>query len=721
MKCDSKTYLYVGFLIFLTSITFAQRKDKSIDAIDIYTRVVESGVEDENLIYRLANANYFNRDFVAAAKWYKRYFEMPLVQPSLLDNYRYGQVLKTQKKYKEADSLLLTYYNFKGVRYESISDANEGIIGIDNDGVFELQNVNYNTRLSEYPAFINENELYAVGYGLNSKKRVKKKDVTSDIYKLSTNGQFLPLSEYINSEYNEGPIAITNDGKTMYFTRNAYLKGRVERDSNDLVTINIYIAEFKNGKWKNIREFPFNSPEYSVGHPALSKDNKTLYYVSNIPGGKGGTDIYEVPILKNGLLGKPRNMIELNTVGNEMFPFIDPYNESLYFASDGSESFGGLDIFISKKSPDNTYKRSYNLGRQINSSYDDFSFMIGSDRTGYYASNKDSGVGSDDIYSFMVRRDFEVLPYINFKGIAREFDSNLPLARVKLALFDKNGNLIDSTFSGEDGYYEFPEINGNEVDYIRIEKDQFQYSEKNITNAMRKGKEPLVIRLVNLERNVPDEIGVTGKIIDKNARNTLANATVTALDIDGNILGTTKTKWYGFYTLKNVPSKNIAFLRIEKNSYQTEEVPVGLKDLDESGYLKIDLNMIKKNVPLELNNDIASILNPIHFDYAKSEIRPDAKVELDKVVEVLKKFPTLKIRIESYADSQGSYLTNIKLSHARAYATYNYIISQGISPRKLEYRGYGEFYLLNKCGNGVKCSDEEHRVNRRSSFRIIKI
>ena len=130
MTSIRKTFIYVGFLVLLTSTTFAQRKDKSINAVDIYTRVVESGVEDENLIYRLASAHYFNRDFTAAAKWYKRYFKMPSVQPSLLDNYRYGQVLKTQKKYKEADSLLLTYYNFKGIRYIRASGTKEEILSI---------------------------------------------------------------------------------------------------------------------------------------------------------------------------------------------------------------------------------------------------------------------------------------------------------------------------------------------------------------------------------------------------------------------------------------------------------------------------------------------------------------------------------------------------------------------------------------------------------------
>ncbi|MFH6770301.1 carboxypeptidase regulatory-like domain-containing protein [Gaetbulibacter aestuarii] len=734
MKNFCKTQWNLGFLLVFSAMALAQSKDKQtkpdneafenleyINAIDIYTRVAERGEGDEKLIHRLATANYFNRDFKAAAKWYNTYYNMPSARPSLLDNFYYGQILKTQKEYKKADSLLLSYYNYKGIRYTSLANPKEDPMAINNDSVFELRPYNYNTKRSEYPAFIKNNELYVVGYGLNKKKREGSAGLTSDIYKASANGEFVHLSEFINSEYNEGPLAITNDGKTMYFSRNAFLNGRIERNKNNIVTINIYIAKFKQGKWKDVKAFPFNSIEFSVGHPALSKDNKTLYYASNIPGGKGGTDIYSVSIKDDGTFGKPKNLEAINTIGNEMFPFIDPYDESLYFASNGPESIGGLDVFISKKNPDNEYKRSYNLGEQINTTSDDFSFMIGADRIGYFASNKNYDKSIDDIYSFKALKDFEVIPYINFKGIARNFDTDEPLANVKLTLHDANGNIVASTITDDNGYYEFGELDARNVAYVRAEKDNFQTSEKNITKAMRNGKEPLDIRLVYLGISVPEEIVITGKIQDNKTDEVLKNVSVKALDIDGNILEMTTTKWYGYYTLENLKSDKVAFLKIEKDGYQTEEVPVNIKDVDAQGNLKIDVKMVKNNVPLELNNDIAAILNPIYFEYAKSDILPASKIELDKVVAVLNKFKSIKIRIESYTDSRGRDITNIKLSHARARSTYDYLISKGISPERLEYYGFGELGILNHCTNGVPCTEAEHRINRRSTFRIIKL
>ena len=191
--------------------------------------------------------------------------------------------------------------------------------------------------------------------------------------------------------------AITADGMTLYFSRNNYLKERIGHNKNDVVTIDLYRAENVNGSWKKITALPFNNTEYSVGHPALSPDGKTLYFSSDKPGGKGQTDLYQVPLFDDGSFGSPKNMAALNTLGKEMFPFVDS-DGVLYFASDRQESMGGLDLFMAPLEADGSYQRVYHTGQQINSRHDDFAYTINANGIGFFGSNRQGDVSGDDIH-----------------------------------------------------------------------------------------------------------------------------------------------------------------------------------------------------------------------------------------------------------------------------------------------------------------------------------
>ncbi|WGH75484.1 carboxypeptidase regulatory-like domain-containing protein [Tenacibaculum tangerinum] len=693
-----------------------------INAIEIYESVVESGVEDPKLIHRLASANYFNGKYDDAAKWYKKYYSIPTVKRTILDDYRYGQVLKTQKQYKEADSLLATYYQYKGMRYKSLEGVNEYTEIIDNSGIFRFQQFEWNTVLSEYPAFIKENDLYVSGYDLDSKKKRRIRDTTTDLYKLEESGKFVPISDFVNSVYNEGSFTITNDGKTMYFTRNSYLNGRLKKRSDDVVTIGVYVAQFRDGEWKNVKEFPFNNENYSVGHPTLSKDNKTLYYISDEPGGKGGTDLYKVTVFKDGTFGEPENMVELNTLGDEMFPFIDHIDGSLYFSSDGPQSMGGLDVFISKLTADKVYKRAYNLGNQINSTYDDFAFLIGKNRIGYFASNKVNDVGMDDVYSFEMLKDFQVPNFFKLNGIVTDYDTDLPLHQVQITLFDKENNIVSKTVTNAFGGYEFDEIKASEMGYITADKEAYQHTEKNITPKHIEAK-ILDVTMLSLAKEIPKFITISGKVKDVKLKAPISRATVKLLDINNNVLQETTSNDAGSYVFSNVTTNAVVFMRAEKSSYQTEEEEINLKEVHNGEFIK-DIYLAKNNVLLEMGNDISTILNPIYFDYGQSNIRPDAAVELEKIVQVLRKYPTLVIKIESHTDSRGTSDFNRNLSDKRAKATRDYIIYKGISDNRItSATGYGEDKLLNHCGNANqnKCTEEEHQVNRRSNFYIVDV
>lgn len=209
----------------------------------------------------------------------------------------------------------------------------------------------------------------------------------------------ISFSDKINSKYHEGPSVFTNDQNTIYFTRNNFRPGKYKTSEEDINELKIYTAERNSkGEWSNIKEFVHNNNDYSTGHPALSPDNQTLYFVSNMPGGSGGTDIYKCT-WENGSWGKPVNLGKpVNTEGNEMFPFVSAGNR-LFFASTGLGGLGGLDIY--EYDLKDASAEVLNMGFPVNSMKDDFGLIINANgSTGYFSSNRKRGGTDDDLYMF---------------------------------------------------------------------------------------------------------------------------------------------------------------------------------------------------------------------------------------------------------------------------------------------------------------------------------
>jgi outer membrane protein OmpA-like peptidoglycan-associated protein len=217
----------------------------------------------------------------------------------------------------------------------------------------------------------------------------------------------------------------------LIFTRNNYNKGRAKKSEKGINMLKLYISSKKNSKWGDIQELPFNSDEYSTGHPALSPDNHKLYFVSDMPGGFGGTDLYVVEY-HNGKWGKPENLgKEINTEGNEMFPYMDELG-NLYFASDGHPGLGGLDVFFVEFRHGNPFGEVENLGAPINSPKDDFGLIAKGDRSeGYFSSNRKKGYSDDNIYSF--QKGCNQLELLVYDAVTK-----LPLLDVELRMV-KNG------------------------------------------------------------------------------------------------------------------------------------------------------------------------------------------------------------------------------------------------------------------------------------------
>ena len=212
----------------------------------------------------------------------------------------------------------------------------------------------------------------------------------------------------ISFELNEGSPSITDDGMLVYFSanatkvRNGVVKkkvGAIEISSDGVSNLKIYVAKFENGKFVSPQELPFNNKEYNCMHPSIADNGNTLYFVSDMPKGFGGLDIYKVKRGEDGKWGKPENLGEgINTTENEMYPFVS--KNVFFFASKGLNGFGGYDLFQAKINL-GVVGSPINMGHPFNSSYDDVAFICRADgRTGYLSSNRENGEGIDNVYYF---------------------------------------------------------------------------------------------------------------------------------------------------------------------------------------------------------------------------------------------------------------------------------------------------------------------------------
>jgi outer membrane protein OmpA-like peptidoglycan-associated protein/tetratricopeptide (TPR) repeat protein len=607
-----------------------------IDAIKTYERLYEKGYKSPDMLLKLGNAYYFNAELEKANKFYS---ELYIINPEQQTEfyYHFAQTLKAVKDYTKAESMLLEFSkkDAKDSRAKLLSENRDYLAEIKhNSGRFKIENAGVNSKFSDYgPSFMGTKVVFASARDTgNFSKKIHTwtGQHFTNLYSanMAEDGTLSAVDKFgnqINTKFHEDTPVFTKDGKTAYFTRNNYLDGR-GFDASKVTLLKIYKATLdKEGNWTNIVALPFNSDSFQAAHPALSPDEKTMYFASDMPGGKGQSDLYRVKINDDGSFGAPENLGDLiNTEGRESFPFINEDNE-FYFASDGQPGLGGLDIFITKMPKDGTlnFKHVLNVGEEANGPKDDFALIINSKtKKGFFSSNRDGGQGSDDIYKFVETRPIWCEQILT--GIVTDQDTKSILPNAKLVLMDNKFTVIKETISDAEGKYLFTEVECSEKYYVR-----------------------------------------------------------TSLE-----------------------------------SYNTKESPVFINK--DSGKTELNVELEKIAKPIPIGGDLADVfgINLIYFDLDKWNIRDDAAIDLAKILDVLQQYPTMKIDIRSHTDSRATAEYNIKLSDKRAKSTKEWLIKNGIKADRLTAKGYGETQLVNKCADGVECTEAEHQLNRRSQFII---
>lgn len=448
------------------------------EAKDIYEKVAKKGHKSVDLFQKLGDSYYFNADLITANKWYSELFALgETVDPEYL--YRYSQTLKASGDMKKADEYLNKFALAKpeDTRASKFSASKDYLDVIKaNSGRHKIENAGINSKVMDFGAAFYKNQLVFTSARDTSGSRIHSwtnqgfttlyASEVNDDGSLSSPEKF---SSSITTKVNESTPVFTSDGTTMYFTRNNYNKGKKGKDENGTILLKIYKATYlSDGKWTNVTELPFNSDSYSVAHPALSADEKFLYFSSNMPGTKGASDLFKVEIKEDGTFGTPINLGDnINTEARETFPYIAK-DDVLYFASDGHLGLGGLDVFASKINSDGINGKPVNVGSPINSNTDDFGYIIDAQsKIGFFTSNRLGGEGSDDIYKFKETIKLQIENVEAVAGVIMDEETNEIIPNTEVTIFDDKMEEVAKVTTDKDGKYTFEKLAPNTTYTIR--------------------------------------------------------------------------------------------------------------------------------------------------------------------------------------------------------------------------------------------------------------
>ena len=618
-------YITLSFVAISFTIS-AQNKDTKtadklyaryeyVDAAKEYLKLVENDKADPYVYKQLADT-YFNMFNTAeAAKWYAKATE---TNQDAETYYRYAQMLKADGKYEEANKQMQKFAAAAPSDSRAIAfKQNPNYVPrlLDKTKLFNINPSDVSGDKSDFGAVLYDNSVYFTSARNAARKSYGWTDEPFlDIYRADydADGKVTNATTVgsLNSQYHDGPLTMSADGNTVYFTSDSFRDGKFEKDKALKLKLgrnSIFKATKTGDTWGNIDMLPFNSKEFSTSNPSLSRDGKTLYFSSDRPGSLGGVDIWKVAIADDGTYGEPQNLgNKVNTEGNESFPFIADDNKTLYFSSAGKQGLGGLDVY---KVDLSTGGDATNLGTPVNTEKDDFAFTFnGVKGAGFLSSNRN---GNDDIFAVSPICGVDVLVVVTNSKTGEI------LTNASVSILDDKKNVIATEMSNSKG----------EVTY-RVECDK-----PYVVQASKDGYE-------------------------------------------GNTFAVSKSKG------------------------PTAKVEAALRPIE------------------EIITVTEVVLNPIYFEYDKSNITREGAFELDKLVQVMRSNDKMVISAKAHTDNRGTEKYNERLSDRRAKSTRQYIISKGIDASRISAKGMGELEPKVDCGKD--CTEEQHAQNRRSEFLIVK-
>ncbi len=462
------THTILAGLLLISGMALAQKSNTKranrLFKMRAYTEAAEAyetKERNQEVLQNLADSYYYNSSLQKAVKTYRELFIEYGDSIDIDYHFRYAQALKGVEDYRLADEHLSRYYN-KRINTSKFIEQLEKTT----PHTFKLKQLeNINSSSDFGMSFYGDNKVtFASARNVKNPSYAWNELPYLDLYSATLTQENVlkdvtPFSDNINTNSHESNAVFAKDGKTMYFNRTN--QTRTKAGELRIAHIKIYKAELVDGNWTNVKPLPFTSDNYSTEHPALSKDEKTLYFASDMPGTLGSFDIFKVAINDDGSYGEPVNLGQtINTKHREQFPFVSQFNV-LYFSSIGHQGYGGLDVFRSNI-VNEAYDKPVNLGRSINSHLDDFAYVVREkDNKGFVSSNR---TGYDRLFGF--DREQNALTIYQVEGIVQDKNSKALLPGSLVTLFDASETAIQDTIVGEDAKYYF-KIEGNKKYKVR--------------------------------------------------------------------------------------------------------------------------------------------------------------------------------------------------------------------------------------------------------------
>jgi outer membrane protein OmpA-like peptidoglycan-associated protein/tetratricopeptide (TPR) repeat protein len=763
-----RVYIRIGLILALvvgiSSASFAQLKkannyfkqDQFNDAIKYYEKVLKKNGSNIEATQNIAFAYRKLKDYKNAEVYYAKATE---INPTESANFLYyGQTLKNNNKVAAAKIQFEKFVasnpsSFMGkLMVKSCGDIKDWEV---DEKAFEVSNLeNINTKNADFCPLIFEDGIVFVSergidlvnennYGMSNQPYLS-------IFFAREDKQYRKakhFSNQLNSLYHDGPVSISADGKSIYFTR----VDKKEQGKSYTNKLKIYSATLDGRKWKNVTPFIHNSSSYSVAHPWISEDGKKLFFASDMPGGIGGMDLY-VSTKQGEEWGKPINLGNgVNTLENEVFPYFR--KGVLYFSSEGHSGYGGLDVYSVKE--EDKWKNPENLKAPLNSSKDDFGIYYKDDENGYFSSNREGGKGSDDIYSFSWHT---LSPQTSMSGLL-EYDK-LASSGTTINLLDADDNVVYTAVTDEYGKFKFDKLGLDDNYLLSIDADDDSFLEGAklyltnsngekvlLANKVGKGKfkfQALPFEYYDGLEQLKEEdeslftISVFGQVYQKLPGDYSGGMEIWVVDDEGNIIGKAKADKDGKFSFDKLsPNDEYLFMLAE------DDETLNMIIVDENGnvmdaakrliegkyrYIRLDsdqnvitlINEIDEVIKIAENENF--IISKVLYDYRSAEINETAAKELDKLVAILKKNKDVGVELSSHTDSKGSDSYNMQLSQKRADAAVEYVVSKGIVATKIIPKGFGETQPVapNELPNG-KDNPEGRAKNRRTEFKVIKL
>ncbi len=707
----------------LIQLAFSQ-KTQLQKADELYNRLAYSDAinEYENLLkkhpdfvaakIKLADCYRLTGRSDKAEQWYSQIVKTKEAKP--IHKYYYAQALMNNGKYKEAKSWMKDFAELN----PSDKRGEYGMKTLNNISSYFKDTANYfvwkliiNSPNADFsPAFYDNGIVFASSRptkDLIDKKHSWTNESFLNLYYSKGKGNtFLEVSPFnteVQIKFNDGPVCFTRDGKEIYVTRNNMVKRKVYTSEDDVVKLKIFHGRLNDGQWKNLTSFRYNNDEYNCAHAFISSDNKTLFFASDMPGGKGGMDLY---MCKRDSVHKewepPVNLGDkINTEGNELFPYIHD-DGTFLFSSNGRDVLGGLDVFFTKKK-DGEWIEPKNMGAPINGSEDDFGIIFDKKtHYGYFSSNRESKGVDDDIYSF--RRMLKV------RGIVVEKGTDIPVSMANVKLKNSKNDAVE-IITKDDAKFEFP-VDYDEKYSVEGTKEMYSRDIKEFNTIDYFPSEDFFVKL-EIEKQARI-FNLIVNVRDFDTKKPLDKATI-SIDQMETILGYTNKKGVWMQPLER--DLQIT-LMVTKNGYNPKVVALSNlgKMVDEDFEVTVEL---KKGEDV---GDYARWYKIVYYDFDKSNIRPDAVRTMMEVLQYVKDHPEVRLLMNSYCDSRGTNAYNQKLSERRAKSATQWLVNNGADKGVVEKMEWGgETMLMNKCADGSICSEEEHQKNRRTEIRVIRV